>query len=286
MSDSEPEIDVEEGIKQINSQIIKNIFLFLKTGEFNNKTKSAYITAYTIVYKLADDDENNCSKKLYEYYTTSIADYIKEACNELIRCGEDEILDSFIKETEKCKILIHWMRKVFCYLDKYSNKNNKVGTLFNTGLKLYAKHMFTPLKEKLIMAFNKLINAHRDGVSVEPSKIKNMMEIFSQVDLKDPVLNKVGDTGFYWSGVSLDEVLKEWFRSFIRSTEAYVSNKSKKEITCLSAPEYVTSGLKFIKDEDERKQKFIHKQFHDQIDQVITKNMIEMHNRTLARVWF
>jgi hypothetical protein len=286
MTDSDFEKEVEDGIREINSAIVTHVMNYLKTDIFTNKTAEAYILAYSIVYKLADD-EHDSSKKLFEFYNEKITSFMVDTCKALQTESSENLLEAFLKYTEKSKILIHWMRKVFSYLDKFYTINNKVGTLFENALKNYYNNLFLPLKQKLISALNTLINNHRDGKVVEIMKIVKVIKIFRQVDLKEPILNKVGDD-FEWSGnqkKSHTGVLTDWFYNhFIKSTEQYVNNKSKVEISAFSAPEYVRSCLKYLKEEEDRKNFFISKEFYQALDTVNNKYLIENNCKILANV--
>jgi len=287
MSDYEDfEQEVEEAIKEIDNIIVKNILGYLKYGKFNNKTATAYITAYTIVYKLADD-EHDSSLKLFNYYNSTIKNYLLDVCHNLQAEEDSAFLDSFLKETEKSKILIHWMRKVFCYLDQFYTSNAKVGTLLENGLKCYFNNLFTPLKQRIFTSLNDLINDHRDCRDVELTKIVKVIKVFKQVDLKNPVLNLIEDS-FEWIGTTqknLKGVLSDWFfNHFLVSTETYISIKAKNEISSLSAPEYIKSCLKYVEEEEDRKRAFLLREFFHYLDGVNNKFLIDNNCSILASV--
>lgn len=285
-SDSDSEIDIDEGISQINNLIVKNIFNYLKTGKFNNKTKEAYIAAYTIVYKLTESNENEYSKKLYDFYNDNISNYMAERCNFLKVKTEQDFIFNFIEETNKCNILIHWMRKVFCYLDKFSNRNNKLPNLFTTGLKLYKQIFYKSLEDLIINAINEYFNQHRNGVNVDIKNIKDVITIMTYVDFKKPVLNKNSDGELFWTGEFSGKELDLWFDSFIISTNYYTNNKANKEINSLSGPEYITRCLTYFNEEDERKNMFIDRKYHSKIDKVNIKNLIDNNCKQLDQVSF
>lgn len=278
------EKEIENAIIEIDNIIVKNILGYLKYGKFNNKTATAYITAYTIVYKLADD-EHDSSLKLFNYYNNTIKKYMCEICSSLQSEEDALFLDSFLKETEKTKILIHWMRKVFCYLDQFYTSNSKVGTLFENGMKSYFSNLFSPLKMRIFTSLNELINDHRDCKDVEITKIVKVIKILKQVDLKTPVLNLVEDN-FEWTGniqKNQKGILNEWFfNHFLISTESYISAKSSREIKSYSAPEYIKSCLKYVLEEDDRKSMFLNKEFYHYLDGVNNKFLIENNCSLLA----
>ncbi len=67
------------------------------------------------MHRYADDDHNS-SRVLFEYYIETLRKYMKEAYDNIKIDDGEALVDSFLKENTKCKILIHWMRKVFTYL--------------------------------------------------------------------------------------------------------------------------------------------------------------------------
>lgn len=142
---------------------------------------------------------------------------MKEAYNNIKIDEGETFVDSFLKENTKCKILTHWMRKVFTYLvlyivtqDKFYTKNNNLGTLFSNAMQVYFIEMFTPLKNKLFEAVNQMIKDDRDCTVVARYKIKNLLQIFEEIDMKKPELIKEGDN-LYWVGNPTLTVLSEWF---------------------------------------------------------------------------
>jgi hypothetical protein len=62
------------------------------------------------------DDENDSSKKLFDYYIETLRNYMSDAYENIKFEEGERLIDSFIKENTQSKILTHWMRKVFTYL--------------------------------------------------------------------------------------------------------------------------------------------------------------------------
>lgn len=65
--------NVEEGMRSIKENLVKNLFTYLETGVFVNKTNDAYVRAYGLILELADQDDNG--KILYDHYINTIKDY-------------------------------------------------------------------------------------------------------------------------------------------------------------------------------------------------------------------
>lgn len=142
----------------------------------------------------------------------------------------EKLIDSFLFENNQCKILIHWMRKVFTYLvriyhnkqDKFYTKNAGLGSLCTNAMKQYLNELFAPLKEKLFEAVNNMIKDDRDSNVVARYKIKNLLRIFEEVDMKNPDLNKEQDN-LYWTGEPTLGILNEWFNQrFIIFVHIYI----------------------------------------------------------------
>lgn len=67
-------------------------------------------------------------------------------------------------------------------------------------------------------------------------------------------------------------------------TDSYIQAKANREISTLSAPEYIRSSLKYLDEEDVRKSDYLHKSFHDKIDKVNFKYLIDLNAKTLAKM--
>jgi hypothetical protein len=94
--------------------------------------------------------------------------------------------------------------------DKFYTKNNNLGSLFANAMMVYFKEMFTPLKIMLFDAVNTMIKDDRDCIVVPRYKIKHLLQIIEEIDMKNPELIKEGDN-LYWIGTPSLGVLSEWF---------------------------------------------------------------------------
>jgi hypothetical protein len=91
---------------------------------------------------------------------------------------------------------------------------------------------------------------------------------------------------FKWEGEKSMKKYDIWFESFEKQTKAYVKRKTNEEIVKYSAMEYINSCLKYLTSEMERKLEYIHKNYHDKIDRVNHKQMIEENIMTMIKVCF
>jgi len=128
-----------------------------------------------------------------------------------------------------------------------------------------------------------MIRQDRDCQIVDRTKIKKMLKILEDVDIKLPELNRANEE-YFWSGDSTYVVMKEWFASLVIETKNYISEKSKREISKLSAPEYTRSCLKYLVEEKERCDEYILKEFHNKINEINFKHLIEENAKELCKV--
>jgi len=139
------------------------------------------------------------------------------------------------------------------------------------------------LKTDIFKAINNMIRQDRDCQIVDRTKIKKMLKILEDVDIKLPELNRANEE-YFWSGDSTYVVMKEWFASLVIETKNYISEKSKREISKLSAPEYTRSCLKYLVEEKERCDEYILKEFHNKINEINFKHLIEENAKELCKV--
>lgn len=146
-------------------------------------------------------------------------------------------------------------------------------------------YQFIPerVRNQIFSAVNELIQRDRDCFQVDRSLIKQCLYVYEDLDIVNPIIVIEKDI-FKWDG---DKTLKKydvWFESFEKHTKNYVKQKSNDEIVKYSAIEYINSSLKYLEQENERKNEYIHKNYHCKIDRINHKYLIEDNIQTLIKV--
>ena len=275
--------NTEKGIKIIYEAMIKGLLEFLEHGTFPNNSPNSYMTAYSEVHKLSDD-EHNSSEHLFNYYVKVITDYVTKAYNKIKNSTDDKLIDDFLEENTKCTQLIYWMKRIFVYLDKFYTKNKNKGTLVTNGLQIYKDKMFIPLKEKLYEQINKMITEDRNNNVVYRFEIKNVLRIVEEIDMTKPDVIKENEK-LSWTGEHKNGFITDWFENFFqKSTKEYITLKAQNDIRSKSAPEYIKSSLKYLKEENERKNEYINNLFWGNIDLINNKALIEENAKILQKM--
>jgi cullin 1 len=95
-------------------------------------------------------DELDKAKELHDYYKTKLESHIRmNVLSELEGKEEETLLKVFIKEWKDYTILVHFLRKMFNYLDRYYLKNNNTVSLATTALVLFREKCFNQVVERL-----------------------------------------------------------------------------------------------------------------------------------------
>ena len=137
----------------------------------------------------------------------------------------------------------------------------------------------------IFQAVNNLIAKDRDVNIVNRTLIKNCLQIFEDFNITTPQIEVV-NFEFLWTGEKNLSYAIEWFKTFEKSSIQYVRNKGQNEIGKYSALEYIRTNTTFLSEENERKNYYINKIFHNQIDATNTKYIIMDHLPSLIKVIF
>ena len=273
--------------KEVETEMIKNILEYLKNGVFPNHRPNSYMNAYTAVLVCIDSGDEQ-SQKLLDYHNNTIETYIKECYDEVNKETNINLIDAFIYQTDHITILIYWMNRIFCYLDRFYTKAKVKSTLAKCALNLYKNKFFENLKEKIFTEVNKLIKEDRRGNRDYRPKIKNVMKILRYLDFQNPKIVKENNRIFWTDDLTNNEkpeteIQNLWYDNYFEGdTAKFASDKGKNDIQTMSAPEYVLSQLKYLDEEYEREKEFIHEKYHERINKLNYEHLIGTHMKEIA----
>ena len=273
--------------KEVETEMIKNILEYLKNGVFPNHRPNSYMNAYTAVLVCIDSGDEQ-SQKLLDYHNNTIETYIKECYDEVNKETNINLIDAFIYQTDHITILIYWMNRIFCYLDRFYTKAKVKSTLAKCALNLYKNKFFENLKEKIFTEVNKLIKEDRRGNRDYRPKIKNVMKILRYLDFQNPKIVKENNRIFWTDDLTNNEkpeteIQNLWYDNYFEGdTAKFASDKGKNDIQTMSAPEYVLSQLKYLDEEYEREREFIHEKYYERINKINYEHLIGTHMKEIA----
>ena len=273
--------DIKSVKNELEKQIIRGIIEYARNGTLPNNNPNTYLKAYSIIQYLADlgDSESNA---IFNYHNSIIQNFIEDSYKILSKESSEQLLDSFIKQTEKINFVIYWMNKIFTYLDRFYTTAKSKGSLSQNALRLYRDYLFNLLQYDIYIEVNKLIKQDRNGNTESRYTIKIILKILNDIDLICPKIIKENNK-ISWIP---DNRSKEkynyctdygdrWYEdSFRDETIKYARDKGKIDIHSMSAPKYILSQLKYLNEEKIRQKEYINSRYHSKINEINYKYLI------------
>ena len=97
---------------------------------------------------------------LYEKYTESIRDYLKEnIIPELRQLRGPELLIRLNKKWQDHEIMVKWMQRFFAYLDKFYVEMHSIAKLSDQGFKIFKEVVFNPICDEVTKAIADITRA-------------------------------------------------------------------------------------------------------------------------------
>ena len=279
--------DFNEKINILENEMVNGIIEYVKNGSVPNNNAKSYMNSYNLIIKIVDSNKDKC-EALFNYYNKIISDFIEDCYKKLSKVPNSQLIDSLIKNTDKINFLIYWMNKIFSYLDR-SLKDKKKKSLCKSSLELYVNKLFDPLKSEIFKEVNKLIKDDRNCNLESRQKIKVVMKIINSLDFFFPKIMKENNkiTWIVEKGTE-DKNLRIygdfWYETFSKETANFAKDKAFIDIHSMSANEYIVSQLKYLHEENIRKNEYISHIYHDKIDKINYKFLIGENAEELAKM--
>ena len=179
--------NLEKAIEFAKTGFINKLLEDLKTDNGNIKiVPSEYMDCYEEIQIAADLGEIE-SGKLFNFHNETIEKYIIECKNKLIEESKTNLIDGFLKYTNKINFFIFWMNRIFCYLDRFYNKIKET-SLSKKAMDLYKSIFYEEFKDNIQEEINKIKTEGNNENDELNTKYKNIMKIIKEMELKDPVI--------------------------------------------------------------------------------------------------
>ena len=279
--------DIKNCKKELDKEMIKGILEYVRKGTFPNNSPNSYMNAYTIVQQMSDigDDE---STALFDHHNNIIKNFVIECKDLLSKESTSTLIDSFIKYTEKINFLIYWMNRIFTYLDRFYTKAKSKMTLSKNAIKIYIENFFEFFENDIIKEVNKLIKEDRNCNLDSRPKIKIIMKILFDIDLINPKIVKENNR-ICWISSGKDpnidtQYQDHWYNDFKFDTDKFAKDKANLDINSMSAPEYITSQLKYLDEELIRQEEYINPKYHSKINEINYKYLVGANCKELSKM--
>ena len=279
--------DIPQAKKELEKEMINGIIEYLKYGKMTNNNANSYMNVNKIVYEVANLGYD-ARKELLAYHKEIISNFVDFSFQKMTKESNVYFIDSLIENTEKINTLIYWMNQIFKYLDRFHEKDKQ--TLSKNAIEIYTNKFFIPIQNKIYKEVNKLIKDDRNLNTESRPKIKAVLNIIDNLDLYSPQIMKENKK-IVWMAEkgtedkNLREFGDKWYKeTFSIETQKFVKDKAEDDIHRMSAPEYILSQLKYLDEENDRKNDYINPNYHSDIDIINHKILIGEKAEELAKL--
>ena len=276
--------ELPEKLAEIDELLNKNLLIYLRSGEFpKDNNINFFMTIYNFANLYGNKDKD--AGYLYNYYQKIINDLAIEFSKILKTKKNNEIINTLIDLDNRINFVIYFMNRSFSYLDFYYTKSDNIKNLGKCARDIYKNILFNPFFDILIIEVNKLIKEDRNGNKEHRQKIKKILKVIKAMDLSSPQIISQNES-YFWATKNIENQTENpiqdiWFNYFSKDTSEFSSIKAAKDIQKMNTPEYAIEELKYLNEEEERKNQFINPIYYSKIneinfEQIIGKKMVEL----------
>lgn len=152
-------------------------------------------------------DELDKAKELHDYFKKKLLEHIQKVVIASLDHKEEEVLlKYYIKQWKDYTILVHFIRKMFVYLDRYYLKNNNSLTLATTALHLFRDHCFNHVYERIRRAILNQMTRDRNNEQVDLELVKRSIYTFVEMGFISADIVKQDDE-YVWKGDKNNDVI-------------------------------------------------------------------------------
>lgn len=169
---------------------------------------------------------------LYEKYTESIRDYLKDnIIPELRQLKGPELLTKLNKKWQDHEIMVKWMQRFFAYLDKFYVEMHSIAKLSDQGFKIFKEVVFNPICDEVTKAIVDITRAQREGqeehdVMTQSQMLRDTVKIYLRLSQ-----DKLASDGFM-PRVQLD-------KNLVEETRKFYANKAMTMVDSMSLVDYL-----------------------------------------------
>ena len=152
-------------------------------------------------------DELDKARELHEYFKAKLTAHIKNVVLVVLENKEEDILlKYYINAWKDYTILVHFIRKMLSYLDRYYLKNNNTVTLATTALHLFRDQCFNQVHERVRGAILNQMTRDRNNEMVDLVLVKRAIYTFVEMGFISADIVKQDDE-FVWKGDKNNDVV-------------------------------------------------------------------------------
>ncbi|KAL6751505.1 Cullin [Haematococcus lacustris] len=269
MGDKRP-LELREGweIMQLG---INKLIRILEGEPEESFNAEEYMNLYTTIYNMCTQKPpHDYSEQLYVKYKEAFHLYTVEKVLPALREHRDEVLlRELYHRWGNHKLMVRWLSRFFCYLDRYYVLRHTLPALKDVGLQCFRDLVYSEMKKKAREAVLRLVDKEREGELVDRALIKNILGIFIEVGMG-----------------SMDCYERDFEESLLAETGAYYQRKAALWIEQDSCPEYMVKAEEHLRLEEERVDNYLHSSSKPRLLKEVELEVLSVHQTALLQKEF
>ncbi|CAH2039071.1 unnamed protein product [Thlaspi arvense] len=203
----------------------------------------AYMRLYTTSYNMCiQKPPNDYSQDLYDRYRKVFEDYSKQTVLPALKGKHDEyMLKEFALRWANNKVMVRWLSRFFCYIDRYYVARRSLSSLTDVGLICFRDLVYTELQSSAKDSVLALIHKEREGEQIDRALLKNVIDIYVQNGMQ-----------------TMEKYEADLEKFLLQDSTSYYSRKASSWIQEYSCPEYMVKAEECLKKEKERVAYYLH----------------------------
>lgn len=193
----------------------------------------------------------NWSEAMYNNYTTSILDYLRDVVTPKLNSKQSDYAVDFLKEWKtrwqnQIKV-VKGLSKLFMYLDRfYTNNAEGVLKLEEQGYKQFKEHIFEQFNERARKDILSCIEKERDGEQQDRLLLKEAVQVF------------VG-MGYNYNDQKIRVYQQDLQKFIVEDAGVYHKRKAREWLDQDACPTYLEKAEKVIDQEIDRVENYLHR---------------------------
>jgi cullin 1 len=209
----------------------------------------------------------NWSRELYQRHGETIerylTTYVLPALLEKKSGGSTILLTELQHRWVNHQIMNKWLKRFFTYLDRYYVKHHSVPTLSQAGLRSFRTKIYDEIKADTTAAITCLINEEREGMIIDKSLIKSIVELYESMGMG-----------------TLDSYCTDLEEPLLVNTREYYGQKRTEWIND-STPDYLIKAENALQEERARVGDYLNSNTETKLLRVLEEEILEAVETTL-----
>ena len=229
---------------------------FRSRSKFSNRE---YVMTYTMCYNMCTQrSPYNYSEQLYVKHGEVIEEYLQQTVLPAISSQQEGfILQELCHRWTNHKVMNHWMRKFFMYLDRYYVVHENLPSLEVAGLEKFKSIVYERIKTRVVEAVLHEVNREREGQIIDQQLPRSCTELFEDMGMN-----------------TLDVYMEDFEQELLRSSRTFYQRTAADWVERESTPDYLKRAEAALEEESKRVETYLNKSTRHSLISVVEEELL------------